>query len=94
VRKEIGYIFLNLCILSDEFICKLAETPGITSSFIELINLPDVEMVELGLRWSSILLKVHPRGKEMFEEQGGVIALEDLEYNPYKTEKVFEFWFS
>ncbi len=92
VRKEIGYVLLNLCSAlksSSPMLEMLVATPGVMSSFVEFINLPDVDMIGMGIRWASIVLRYHPQGKEVFEQSGGLIALEDLEYNVHKNDALF-----
>ena len=92
VRKEVGYVFLNLVsALRDHspILPLLVSTPGVVPGFVECMNLPDVEMVEMGIRWAAIMLKHHPNGKNIFEENGGLLALEDLEYNPHKNDQLF-----
>ncbi len=46
------------------------------SSFIEFLSMPDVEMIGMGLRWASQVLRYLPGGKHVFEENNGVMALE------------------
>lgn len=46
------------------------------SSFIEFLSMPDVEMIGMGLRWASQVLRHMPGGKYIFEENHGVTALE------------------
>lgn len=92
VRKEVGFVFLNMVSAlrdSTPILEMLVAMPGVVSGYVECINLPDIEMVEMGVRWASIMLKYHPMGKEIFEENMGLTALEDLEYNPHKNEKLF-----
>lgn len=93
VRKEVGFLFLSMCSALRQSPCPifdiLANTPGVMSSFIEFINLPDEELISMGLRWASMVLKHLPQGKHLFESNGGVTALEDLEYNVHKSEALF-----
>ncbi len=83
VRKEIGFVFLNLVSAlknaNGNFVELLHSTPGVTSGFVEFITMPDVDMIGMGIRWAALLLRLHPRGKEEFENNGGLTALEDLE---------------
>lgn len=99
VRKEIGFVFLNLvsALKNTPILALLAGTPGVMNSFVEFINLPDVDMIGMGIRWAALVLKYLPNGKviivvflsfcfcfslyfqELFEQNGGLNALEDLE---------------
>lgn len=92
VRKEVGFVLINMAsALRREapIVEMLCAVPGVVSSFVEFINLPDLDMIAIGLRWASLMLRHHPRGKALFEEHAGLIALEDLEYNPHKNEQLF-----
>jgi hypothetical protein len=52
-----------------------------------LVHATDVvtEMISMGLRWASYVLRFVHHGKERFEELHGLTALEDLEYNNHKV---------
>ena len=92
VKKDIGFIFLNMVSslrTTTPILDMLMKIPGVLRTFVEFINMPDIEMIGMGIRWAGIVLKYYPNGKEIFEENGGLVELEDLEYNNHKSDELF-----
>jgi hypothetical protein len=64
VRKEIGYVLLNVVSALKSpmpILEKLVATPGVMSSFAECSNLADVDMIAMGIRWAGIVLRYRPK---------------------------------
>ncbi|XP_013406767.1 importin subunit alpha-8-like isoform X1 [Lingula anatina] len=80
IRKEAAFCVCNISCQGAEF-CQALVNQGCLPGMLSLLKVSDLEAVNLALGFSEMVLRLLPKGKEMFEENNGLSGLESLEYH-------------
>jgi hypothetical protein len=80
VKKEAAYTMCNIAAHGDEFCTKLLEH-GVLKAMVPLFKSTDIDTIHYALSFTEMILHSTTDGVKVFEESGGLLGLETLEYN-------------